>query len=96
MARRRFRYAGYRKATLAVDEAVIPYKASVEAPVVGTVTIALAATWKPPVEVVPAVTNVGGQYSEVITGGCILRISGHASGLLGYPERSRMRVDTFR
>jgi hypothetical protein len=24
------------------------------------------------------------------------RISGHASGLMGYLERSQMRVDTFR
>ena len=37
-----------------MEDAVIPYNASLLAPVLGTVTVALAATCKPPVEVVPA------------------------------------------
>jgi len=54
---------GYKKLTFAVDDATIPYKPSAEAPVVGTSTLALAATWWPPVEVVPAVTVEPPRYS---------------------------------
>jgi hypothetical protein len=49
-----------------VELATIPYNASEEAPVVGTVTVALAATCKPPVEVVPAVTVLPPRYSVTL------------------------------
>jgi hypothetical protein len=57
LARGRFHcQPGYRNATLLVPEATMPLTPSAAAPVVGTFTIALAATCNPPVAVVPAVT----------------------------------------